>query len=463
MASLLPFYHRLPPAVRHAVASLKGYQLRRWRYGPETARLVAEALEREYWSAAQWETWRAEQLARVLHRAATRVPYYRNLWAERRRRGDKRSWEELGNWPVLTKEEVRRDPAAFLADDCQPSRMMLLQTSGTSGTPLRLWVPRANVRDWYALSEARWRTWYGVTRHDRWAILGGQLVTPVAQRRPPFWVHNRSLNQLYLSTYHLAPDLIRYYFEALHSFKPKYLLGYSSALHTLAHECIRQRLGGLNLRVVLTNAEPLFGYQRETIEQAFQCPVRETYGMTEMVVAGSECEHGVLHQWPEAGVIEVEDPNAAGTGSFLVSGLVNRGMPLIRYRAGDHGSLKPLGEPCPCGRTLPAFGRIEGRCDDVVLTPDGRRVGRLDPVFKSGLPIRQAQIIQEDLDHVRILVVPTSGFTHSDSEDLKARLAARLGDGIRIEVQLVNDIPLGANGKFRAVVSLAGDRFTTRQ
>src|SRR5439155_17723 len=79
-------YHRLPSAARSAAASLRGYYLRWWRYGRDTDRLIAEALERDGWTATQWDRWREQRLAYVLHRAATRVPYYRDQWQARRRR-----------------------------------------------------------------------------------------------------------------------------------------------------------------------------------------------------------------------------------------------------------------------------------------------------------------------------------------------------------------------------------------
>lgn len=458
MAPLLAYYHQLPPALRHSIASLRGYYLRHWRYGPETDRLAAEATERESWPAGRWEAWRTERLARLLHRTATRVPYYRDLWQRRRREGDTRSWEVLSHWPILTKEELRRDPAAFVADDCNRSRMFASQTSGTSGTPLRLWQRRESLRAYYALFEARWRKAYGVSRHDRWAILGGQLVTPVAQRTPPFWVHNRGLHQLYLSAYHLAPDLIRPYVEAIREFSPKYIWGYSSSLYTLAQECLRQGLTGLRFEVVLANAEPLYAYQREVIEQAFRSPVRETYGMTEMVAAASECAHGRLHLWPEVGVLEIHEPDSKGAGDFLGTSLINEDMPLIRYRVGDRGSLDDGVEACPCGRTLPLLGSIEGRADDVLVTPDGRRVGRLDPVFKADLRIREAQVVQEEIDAVTVLVVPDAAFGERDAHELEARLKERLGGGMRIAIRKVDAIPRGPNGKFRAVVCRIADR-----
>jgi phenylacetate-CoA ligase len=449
---LLRLYHRLPPALRSVAATWHGWRLRRWRYGSETDRLVEEALERERWSAERWRNWQQERLAYVLHRAATRVPYYRRMWEERRRRGDRSSWELLENWPILEKEEVRRQLEAFLADDCDPRRMYEEHTSGTTGTPLKLWWSRQTVRAWYALFDARWRRWYGVSRRDRWAILGGQLVTPVSQRRPPFWVWNAALNQLYLSSYHLAPDLIPYYLEALERYQVRYLYGYSSSLNALAQEALRRGWRARGLAVVVTNAEPLFEYQRRAIGEAFGCPVRETYGMAEIVAAAGECEHGRLHLWPEVGLVEVLNPDSEGVGELICTGLLNADMPLIRYRVGDRGALAQEDSECACGRRLPGLARIEGRYDDVVLTPDGRQVGRLDPVFKTDLPIREAMIIQEALDRLRVRLVPGTGYDGKAAEAIRQRLRERLGP-VEVMLEPVEQIPRGPNGKFRAVIS----------
>ena len=54
--------------------------------------------------------------------------------------------------------------------------------------------------------------------------------------------------------------------------------------------------------------------------------------------------------------------------------------------------------------------------DDVLYTRDGRRVGRLDPVFKDRVAIREAQVIQDALDVVRVRYVPADGC--SDAREL---------------------------------------------
>jgi phenylacetate-CoA ligase len=454
--TLLQLYHRSPAPLRSVAASLRGYQLRSWRYGQETERLVEEALERERWSPQRWQQWREERLSLLLHRAATQVPFYREQWAERRRQGDRASWQRLENWTVLEKESVRENARAFIADDCDVRRMFYDHTSGTTGKSLDLWLSRETVRAWYALCEARLRQWYGVSRRDRWAILGGQLVVPVSSRRPPFWVWNAALRQLYLSSYHLAPDLVAHYLDALRRYQVRYLLGYTSSLYSLAQGVLHLGQNDLKMEVVVTNAEPVYEYQRRAIEEAFHCPVRETYGMSEIVAAASECEEGKLHLWNEAGVVEIlagDKPVSDGTtGEIVCTGLLNDDMPLIRYRVGDRGT-RPVSdnETCTCGRTLPLLASVEGRMDDLVYTADGRRVGCIDTIYDARLPVREAQIVQETLERVRVRYVPAPEFTSESGSSIIRGMRERMG-AVEVVLEQVDEIPRGANGKYRAVV-----------
>jgi len=395
-------------------------------------------------------------LQEVLTRAATTVPHYREQWAARQRAGDCRTWDELEHWPILEKHVLREHPRRLLADDSKPSHMVHEQTSGTTGTPLNLWRSRQAIQQLYALSDGRERGWSGVSLDEPWAMLGGQLVAAIEQRRPPFWVWNKALNQLYMSAYHLDPVHIPDYLDALVQHRIGYVWGYTSALYALAYGALQAGRNDLAMKVAITNAEPVSAHQRQVIGDAFKCPVRETYGMAEMAFAATECERGRLHAWPELGVLEVLDENDrpvrdGQTGEFVVTGLLNAGMPLIRYRVGDRGAMAPGHTPCACGRTLPIVARVEGRADDVLYTAHGASIGRLDPVFKADLPIVEAQVIQEALTRVRVRVVTASGFDRHHERAIVQRLKDRIGP-IDVVLEQVDVIPRTARGKFRAVV-----------
>jgi phenylacetate-CoA ligase len=460
---LKDIYWGLPGALQSVAASFRGRQLQSRRYGAETEELVSAALERDSWSEERWKAWQEERLARLLHHAATKVPYYRDHWAERRRRGDKASPEILQNWPLLGKQQLREKPEAFVADDADVRKMFESETSGTTGTPLRLWQRRRTFVGWYALFEARIRRWNGVSLYDRWAHTGGQRVTPIARRRPPFWVWNGPMRQLYMSIYHIVPAAGEAYIRALRKYRIDYIFGYASAMHALARIVLDQGLQAPAMKVAVSNAEPFFQFQRDAIAAAFQCPVRDTYGQAEIVCGASECPEGTLHLWPEVGMTEwladdADVPVERGrTGRIICTAFLNPDMPLIRYVGGDRGILGDVAA-CSCGRGLPAIRSLEGRTADLVLTPDGSPVGGLDTVFHAGLPIREAQIVQETLHRIRINAVPADGFGTEHERDLIDRIQARMGKEVEVVVDRVTSIPRTPAGKFRVQVSLLPDR-----
>jgi len=453
---LLSLYHSLPSWMRSLAASLRGRQLRRWRYGADAEQLVNEALEREHWSAERLRKWQEERLAFILHRAATKVPFYREHWAKRRTRGDKSPWEYLENWSLVEKESVRRNPQAFLAEDCDRRRMIHERTSGTTGKPLDLWLSRKTARAWYALFEARGRHWRGVSRYEPWAILGGQAVVPARVNRPPFWVWNAAMNQLYLSANHISDGNVAAYAEAMERYGVTHLVTYSSSAALLAREIASKGLQVKGMRAVITNAEPLSQSQREEMRRGFGCEARETYGLCEIAAAASECDEGGLHLWPEAGWIETLDdyddtPAAAGVaGRLICTGLLNADMPLIRYVNGDR--LRPAGQDasCRCGRQLPLIAGIEGRTNDMLITRDGRRVYWLNPVFY-GLPVCEAQIVQKSLDLIYVRYAPAEGFDQTTVRTISERLRDRMGE-VEVRLEQTQEIPRNRNGKFQAVV-----------
>ena len=108
------------------------------------------------------------------------------------------------------------------------------------------------------------------------------------------------------------------------------------------------------------------------------------------------------------------------------------------------------------GRSERIVGRaIEGRRDDVLVTPDGRLIGRLDPIFKKVSSLWETRIIQDRPDHVRVeLVVTGDGLGPDEEASLTRELALRLGPAMHIDLVRVPRIPRTQAGKFRAVINL---------
>lgn len=453
--AMMWIYHKLPSPFRDIGASLQGYYLRSWRYSRDTEQLVSEALDRDTWSLDRWKNWQEERLAYILNRAATKIPYYRQMWEKRRRDGDRVSWEYLERWPILAKNIVRENPKAFVANDCDIRKMFVDRTSGTTGTPLQIFLTRQTIQAWYALYEARVRRWNGVSIHENWIILGGQLVIPFKQKKPPFWVHNYPLNQLYFSTHHISRENSNAYLRSIEQFKPSHMIVYPSSASILADLFESAQLQVPAMKVVISNAEFLSDTARERLGRVFQCPVRNTYGMAEIAVMATECSNGHLHLWPEAGYTEIvsdqEDyrVDTGQVGRIIATSLLNADMPLIRYETGDRGSLDASIPDCE--KKLPVLKSVEGRLNDLIVTLDGRYIFWLNPVFY-GLPVLEAQIIQERLDYFHIRLVSGNNYSAETGLEIIKRLQQRVGE-VKVVLEEVSTIPRLANGKFRAVIS----------
>ena len=169
-----------------------------------------------------------------------------------------------------------------------------------------------------------------------------------------------------------------------------------------------------------------------------------------------QCEAGSYHSHPMYGLVEIVDQDGRAcapgeTGDLVLTGFINEAMPLIRYRIGDRAVASDTA--CACGRKHPVIGAILGREDDYIVTPEGNMVGRLDPMFKGLTGILEAQVVQEAIDEITILVVPAAGFDDGARASLIDGLRERVGRSMKITVKDVPAIARTRGGKFRSVIS----------
>ena len=91
-----------------------------------------------------------------------------------------------------------------------------------------------------------------------------------------------------------------------------------------------------------------------------------------------------------------------------------------------------------------------------MVTPDGRRIGRMDHVFKDQHDVAEAQILQDAKTSIEVLVVPRASWSPASERRLRDELHGRLGPEIRIEIRCVEALARERSGKLRAVKSRVG-------
>lgn len=142
----------------------------------------------------------------------------------------------------------------------------------------------------------------------------------------------------------------------LNEIQPETLLAYASVAHRLALEAAAGRLR-IAPQKVMSGSEALLPETRPLIEEVWGITVDNGYGASETGCIAHTCGHGPwLHLSDDFLIVEIEDDRV------LVTNLINKVMPLIRYELDDRTQL--LDVQCPCGSAHRVIGDIEGRSDD---------------------------------------------------------------------------------------------------
>jgi phenylacetate-CoA ligase len=453
----MALYWRLPVFLQEYALSGYARYLERLYYGPGYDEWRQECVRWQQWSWAQMEAWQNQHLQALIALAAQRVPYYRVQWRGLAWR-DVCSVADLPLLPRLDKHAIRQQEELFLVEGHDPKSLWMEKTSGTTGTSLRIFWPKAMLPKWWALYEVMCRNPIGAAQELPRAMLGGRPIVRGDTRHPPYWRFNRYWCQLYLSSYHVSRATAASYIGALQRYGSCWMTGYGSAVAALADSAIEAGLAPLSMRAVLVSGDTLLSGMRASIEQFFGCRCFDHYGQCEGVATAMECLYGRLHVLPMLGIIEIvrDDGSLCAPGEMgeiVATGLLNDAMPLIRYRVGDYAAWAEE-QHCQCGSPTPILARIEGRVDDYLVTADGRKIGRLSTAVKRSPSIRSAQLVQDCPGHAYLLVCPGEHYQFTHAMAVRDDILERIGK-FALDIIEVPEIPRTPQGKTALVVRLA--------
>jgi phenylacetate-CoA ligase len=442
---------------------LTGYSavLDRERYGGRFGEFRDLLAKTEWFSEGELTAYQDERLRAIVKHAYETVPFYRRQFdAYKLKPSEIRGQRDLYKIPLLTRNDIQANFDDLRSRDVVDGSMRTGHTSGTTGSPLTVGYDRDTVWMTYAVLDRHYR-WAGCRLGrdgDRIAVARGNVIVPLDQKQPPFWRMNRYHNQLLLSSFHLSKQNLPAYFDALTHFKPAVVEGYPSTLYVLA-KFLQSRGEKFPVKAAMTSSETLYDFQRELIEDRFECRVFDYYGMAERVVFSSECErHEGHHLAMEYGLVEIVDGqgqsvSVGSLGKLVGTSLCNKAMPLIRYVTNDMTSVRE--KPCSCRRGLKMMDDVTTKSEDMLTLKDGRLISPsvLTHPFKPLDCIEGSQIVQMDPQTVIVRLIPGPTYTSAHTHHLITELTARLGQDIRVEVQMVDRLEQKASGKFKWVIS----------
>jgi phenylacetate-CoA ligase len=188
--------------------------------------------------------------------------------------------------------------------------------------------------------------------------------------------------------------------------RPSIVYGYASSIGLFAEWALRTGAQLPPVKGLFCTAEKLLPRQREAMERAFRAKAYDVYGSSEVRNIACECARGTFHLNADFVYAEVEDPTHQGPQPFLLTGLIDRSMPFIRYRNEDCGTLGA--EACACGSGFPALKLDIARQSDSFRFENGRVVHGefFTHLFYGVQSVRMFQFRQVAIDRIEVLAVP---------------------------------------------------------
>lgn len=390
-----------------------------------------------------------ERLTAVLRHAVDAVPAYR--WTGITVDGGADPWRVLSAFPLVGKRQLAEGMIDHCDDDIDPAVCRVLETSGTSGVPLRM------IRHDDAFVH-EWAT--ALVRNERAGLAFDRKVLMPCLARLDHWFEYTSPGMGFSRVAQFgtagrtAPDRAGFADRA-RGFRPDVLTGSPRNLMDFMG-LLGQHGGRLpSVRSVVSCGELLVPAAREALADFFGLTVTDMYAMKEVGTIAVQCALGSYHIESERLWLEVVDDDGVpvpegSVGEVVITDLTNLAMPLIRYRTGDFGSL--AGAPCACGLPHKVMDLVEGRNPGELRRPDGTAVPVLWAVRAVRRhPVRRYQVVQEADFSVSVLVSPAPAFTAADATELTRSLADVLGTDVRCRVREVDDGDFHSTGRRKDV------------
>lgn len=419
---------------------------------------LKELKDLQWLSPEEMRLLQLKRLRNLLSFAYENVPFYRRrLKKSGVKPDDIQKLGDLNNIPILTKKEIKSNLKELLALNCKKHTLIKSPTSGSTGEPAMFYMD-SQAASFKEAARFLGLSWWGINIGDKEAMLWGSPLEIYRYTHLNAFLKKR-MNHILLPSFDLSESKMTRYAKIIEKFKPDFIYTIASSLHVFANFLERNNINARdwNLKVIVSSAETLPEHERTFSEKVFGCKVIDEYGSREGGTIAYHCPEKGLHIFAPNVLVEFVTQGRKTLndefGEIIITRLDNYSMPLIRYQTGDVGI--PSDRDCDCGRGLPLMEQLEGRVNDMIITPEGKYVtGSFIPyLFKNIQELAEYQVIQKSKTNLLIYIVHSA---HSMSEilsEIEQKIKKFISENMTIEFRIVESIPRLRSNKRRLVIS----------
>jgi phenylacetate-CoA ligase len=440
----------LMPWIRRGVVD----PLRVLRNGSPRLRYLREIEKTQYLPESKLRQIQEERLAELLQFVWHENAFYRKRFEQTGTTlKEALATDGLLRLPVLTKAEIRKSTPDMISRGYDVTNLQHAKTGGSTGKALELYFTEecSELRNACALRHDRWTGWE--PGEPIAACWGNPHLPKTAKDRLMQWLLQP---MMFLDTMSVNEASIKEFVRKWRRMKPTLLFGHAHSLFILAQQLKAMGIDELHPKAILSTSMMLIPSERKAIEEVFGVKVIDRYGCEEVGLIGCECErHEGMHLNIEHLIIEFlrDDGTPAQFGEpgrIVVTDLMNRAMPLIRYQVEDMGV--PTDRKCSCGRGLPLMESVAGRVADFLVKPDGTKVAGvslIENTLTEIIGIRQMQIVQEAIDHIILKIVKDDDYSKETSDKIYGYFRSLFGSQVKLDIDVVTALKQETSGKYR--------------
>ncbi|MFA5450509.1 MAG: hypothetical protein WC231_00720 [Dehalococcoidales bacterium] len=441
-----------------AIAKKLIYPLGDLALGTSVMKYYHTLMKTQWWPVEKLQELQNEKLRRLINHAYNNVPYYRELFNNLvLQPGDVQTAEDLINLPILTKHDVIKNFENLKSSDFDKYKPIINSTGGSTGEPLKYYISKDVASINWAGMFRGWN-WAGYKLGEKRIAFGGSSLVPFDKTSLFSRIRQALERNTPLSAVSLNEDKLASHVQYMNKAKASFIYGYPSSIYLLADYCLGNNIQELSFKAVFCTAEVLLPKYRQVIESVFNCKVFDQYGSYDGGAQALECEeHNGFHISAEKVIVETVDDDGnpvepGRTGRIIVTDLHNYAMPFIRYENGDIGSLS--NEQCPCGRGLPLLESLEGRTADIIRLSNGTSItGPAVTLIFKGCNVKQYQLVQTSHNQLVVNIVKGENYSEADECHFMRVLKHHAGDGVSVNVNYCDTIPVTRAGKYRFIIN----------
>lgn len=329
-----------------------------------------------YWDYASLEAIKKMQVKKfreVFEYAREHSSFYKNLYRDAGVLDlEIKNLADIEKIPIVDKYLLKKYSYEEILTTPLTDELNLHTTSGSTGEPFKIYLNKfedytAHVRVFRMLQTLGYNPFRKIamiTRYetdDKFQVEGDVSILSKLQKY--FNIFQRQIISIYEE-----PAVI---IEKVKKENPYILWSTPSVLDMIANELIQQNKK-FNIPYVVLTSENIAPHQYEKFFSCISKNVVGLYGMMESpTLAFDKNNTGHLRIFPNTFFVEYVDKKMYDgklAGIPVVTNLVNRTMPFIRYKTHDSSDI--LDSPqFPCKE----IGYVSGRMDDILHFPDGKQ------------------------------------------------------------------------------------------